>query len=562
MCRGDGDEFLALLAHLFSSRSLFSEMAGGRRVGFLARVVEAFPQRLGNLRVLLVELLPFVAQVLHFDREARRCKRKRGRGLGTFAELNAGLMLPERFPALELRELLRHAAEPLQGGLRQQPGIDLARPDFVDGGADGLQLPSGQRLLRRMQESVHMLPRAVGFLLRGTNLREAPLLDLNQRGFEARRQHGRSHVALERLPAFRQLGVVNRSAGRELLGFHNERFGAGQRVQFLCPPFDAPIRFFELLQCRSVGVIAGRFAQCRELAQHSSQNVRGSGRILRQPLVQTALEACARALLFMLAIEARLQCKARSVATCKTRRIVVKLERLPTTVEIHHRRENRTGLVRQCLQLVENRIRLGGAALAVRNGIDPFARETRYTAILVFRGVGELAQAVLRMHAFGRCQTSFCVRGAERKFDERSLPADRSDRAPAPLCIRSGARNLGTDGIGASVGPEEFARLRGVDLLCKHACERGCDCKPNGGVGLLCPRGRKRSRVLAPIRRGKADLGRRVTGEKRTKLVGLRRQLGDAGQPPRRVGVEMRRGTKEAFGDHGGRCPREDSIPT
>jgi len=40
---GGGDEFLALLAHLFTRCRLFGEMAGGRRVRLFARTVEALP---------------------------------------------------------------------------------------------------------------------------------------------------------------------------------------------------------------------------------------------------------------------------------------------------------------------------------------------------------------------------------------------------------------------------------------------------------------------------------------------------------------------------------------
>ena len=107
MRRGGGNEFLALLAHLLARRRLLREMAGGRRVRLLAGVIEAFPQRLRDVRVLLVEFLPFVAQMLYLVRESRRREGKRSRGLGTLAQLDTRLVLPERFPALELRQLLR-----------------------------------------------------------------------------------------------------------------------------------------------------------------------------------------------------------------------------------------------------------------------------------------------------------------------------------------------------------------------------------------------------------------------------------------------------------------------
>ena len=53
---------------------------------------------------------------------------------------------------------------------------------------------------------MNLQSRPVGFLLCGPNLRETPLLDLDQRRFEARRQRRRSHAAFKRLPQrFRDL---------------------------------------------------------------------------------------------------------------------------------------------------------------------------------------------------------------------------------------------------------------------------------------------------------------------------------------------------------------------
>ena len=78
-------------------------MTGGGRIGFFAGAVEAFPQRFGYCTpVLLVQSAPFVAQLLHLDGKMGRIQPERGRSLGALAELNARLVLPERFPTFEL----------------------------------------------------------------------------------------------------------------------------------------------------------------------------------------------------------------------------------------------------------------------------------------------------------------------------------------------------------------------------------------------------------------------------------------------------------------------------
>ena len=111
--RGGRGEFFAPLAYLLLQCRLLRKIPSSGCIGFFARAVEAFPQRLGHTPVLLVESAPFVAQVLHFDRKVRRIQRKRGRRLGALAKLNAGLVLSERFPAFEVLQLLRQTAQSL-----------------------------------------------------------------------------------------------------------------------------------------------------------------------------------------------------------------------------------------------------------------------------------------------------------------------------------------------------------------------------------------------------------------------------------------------------------------
>ena len=138
--------------------------------------------------MLLIERLPLVAQFLDFGRELRCVQRRRRGGLGALAQLNACVLLPERFPALELRQLRNEPAHPLRRRLRQQAGIGLPGPDLVRGGAGSLQLAGVDRLLGGVQQIVNLLPHRIRFVFRRVNLCQPTLLDHDQRGFEAPRQ--------------------------------------------------------------------------------------------------------------------------------------------------------------------------------------------------------------------------------------------------------------------------------------------------------------------------------------------------------------------------------------
>ena len=102
LLRRGGDEFLALFADLLLQCRLLRKIPSGGCIGFLAGAVEAFPKRLGYATPLLVECTPFVAKFLHFGRKVRSIQPERSRRLGALAKLNAGLVLPERFPTFEL----------------------------------------------------------------------------------------------------------------------------------------------------------------------------------------------------------------------------------------------------------------------------------------------------------------------------------------------------------------------------------------------------------------------------------------------------------------------------
>jgi hypothetical protein len=75
--------------------------------------------------MLLVERLPFSAQLLDFDRELGGLHRRRRQRFGPLAELEARLALAERFPALELGQLLHETSKPLDRRLGQHAGSGL-----------------------------------------------------------------------------------------------------------------------------------------------------------------------------------------------------------------------------------------------------------------------------------------------------------------------------------------------------------------------------------------------------------------------------------------------------
>ena len=98
-----------------------------------------------------------------------------------------------------------------------------------------MQLPGGQSLFGGVQQGVDAVSRDTGFLARGLRLREPALLDDHQCRLEAARKRRRADRAVERLPAFRKLGVVHGGCLGEPPGFHDECFGAADGLPPLLP---------------------------------------------------------------------------------------------------------------------------------------------------------------------------------------------------------------------------------------------------------------------------------------------------------------------------------------
>ena len=120
-------------------------------------------------------------------------------------------------------------------GLGSRPGTGLERPDFVGGRARRLQLAGGQRLFRRVQQAMHLLPHGLRLLLRGPNLREPPLLDHRQRGFEPPRQLRRAGVLSSACQRSGSCALSMDVPAASCSASTTSASRAGQRLQFLRP---------------------------------------------------------------------------------------------------------------------------------------------------------------------------------------------------------------------------------------------------------------------------------------------------------------------------------------
>ena len=157
-----------------------------------------------------------------------------------------------------------------------------------------------------MQQAVHVLPRRVRFLIRRRDLRQPALLDLDHGRFEAARQRWRANGSTQRLPAFRQLRVVDRRARGKLLGLHDQGFGIGLRPQLLLPRVEASLRIQELRGGRVVAVRCRLVAQRGEFVAEVREGFRRRGGTRRrEQCAEPTLEAPSRLLLLSLAVEAR-----------------------------------------------------------------------------------------------------------------------------------------------------------------------------------------------------------------------------------------------------------------
>ena len=111
--------------------------------------------------MLLIEHFPFVAQFPDLGGKLRRIPGFHQQRLGALAQLLASALLAERFPALELRELLHQAGKPFCGGIRRFSGAGHERLDLLGGRSRGVDLPRSQRLLGQNQQASRRCQRAV-----------------------------------------------------------------------------------------------------------------------------------------------------------------------------------------------------------------------------------------------------------------------------------------------------------------------------------------------------------------------------------------------------------------
>ena len=553
MRRGHGDELLALAACLLSLRGYFREVARGRRVGFFAGAVEAFPDGFRHARMLRIERFPFAAQLLDFDGELGRIHAGREQRFGALAELEPRLALAERFPALELRQLLDETAQPLDRRLRQHSGVCLGGADLVGSRSGRLQLTGGQRLLGRVQQAVHVRARQRRDLLRRLDLRQPALLDDDQRGLEALRERGSARRAIERAPALRKVRMIDGRGGRELLGLDDERLGAGKRMPVLLPAGE-PLRGF--LQHRERGrvVMALRdVAQRRELTALQLEAIGLGGGLQRiDPFAQPPVELRARALLVALPIEAFLDDLACGVPARVAWIVAGKIQRLPALDDVDDGADDRSRFHGERLQLLQNLVGRVALSLELGHGIEALARKARNAAILVLRGIGDLAQALGGLDPSRGVLAGFGEIGRQRDLHQQRFVADARDREAAPFGIVRMARDVGADAVGASVRGEERRGGRPVRGLGNHAAEGARHRRAHRRIGFRLQRLGERRQLRAPLRRRGTDFRCGVRGEQCRELPGIRRQRGDALHPLRRIRMLVQRGTGEDPRDHSG----------
>ena len=219
-------------------------------------------------------------------------------------------------------------------------------------------------------------------------------------------------------------------------------------------------------------------------------------------------------------------------------------QRLPAAIEFDHRGENRAGRGCQRFQLRQDRVRFGRLAGAIRDGLDPLPREPRHAVILVPGGVGELVQALRRVHALRGGHSHCRMLGADRDLDQRVLVAERGDRDAPAVRVRRAARHLGSDRIGALVGLQQCRRRLALLRFGKHGTQRGREGRAHRRIGFRSPGRGKRGDIDAAPGRRRADLRRRIGRQKLGELVRVRRQLRRAEHPLLVVGVLVQRGTK------------------
>ena len=390
---------------------------------------------------------------------------RREQRFGALAELEPGLALAERFPALELGQLLHEPAEPLDRRLRQHAGSGLRGADLVRGRARRLQLSRGQRLLRGVQQPVHMLPRQRRDLLRRLDLRQPALLDHDQRGLEALRQRGRAHRAIERAPALRQIRVVDRRAGRELLGFDDERLGARQRVAILLPAGDAAVA-----ASSSIASAAASLWPCA-----MSRNAASSPRFSSKPSASAG--GCSASIHSRNRRSncARVRCSSRSrsnractgprAASQRARRASSprEIERLPAPDDVDDGADDRSRLAGERLQLLQA-ARRPPFALPSRSAMaSRRCRARRATPRSLFFA----ASAILRRPS-GRVHAS---RRLLARFGELGASVRHRPAVPRRGCARArrgagrhprAARDVGADGIRAGLRLEECGGSRSV----------------------------------------------------------------------------------------------------
>ncbi len=183
---------------------------------------------------------------------------------------------------------------------------------------------------------------------------------------------------------------------------------------------------------------------------------------------QPAFESRSGPLLVVLAIETRLQDVADRIAARETPGFAAHVQRLPAAIEFDHGGEYRAGIVREQLQIFQNRVGFGDLARVVVQRVDPLPRQPRDAPVLVLCRVGELAQSFRRPHPLGGRHPRLGVFRGKRKLDQRLLVADAGNRGAATIGIHRAARDVGAYRVVASFRGQQRFGAGGIRRAGEH----------------------------------------------------------------------------------------------
>jgi len=140
--------------------------------------------------------------------------------------------------------------------------------------------------------------------------------------------------------------------------------------------------------------------------------------------------------------------------------------------------------------------------------------------------------------------------GGKRELDQRVFSSNAGDRDAAAFRIRRAARHFGTDRIGTMIHFEQRPRAGAVLRFGKRIAQRSSEGNAHRGVGFPFPGRGEDGEIGATLRRGGADLRCGIAGQQTREFVRIRRDLCNAEDPLRGIGVFVQGRTRKGIGDH------------